>query len=82
MSIWLLVLRRSIPPVADGVKRTAEHPKRKNLRHVQVSPLVDREIEQKITGGGRVTAEEIRRALARLGKTEPEEGSNVQIVCY
>ncbi|NLW08821.1 MAG: RNA-binding protein [Firmicutes bacterium] len=68
--------------VADGVKRTAEHPKRKNLRHVQVSPLVDREIEQKITGGGRVTAEEIRRALARLGKTEPEEGSNGQRGCY
>ncbi|NLY89564.1 MAG: RNA-binding protein [Firmicutes bacterium] len=60
--------------VADGVKRTPARLKRKNLRHLQVSPLVDREIEQKITGGGRVTAEDIRRALARLRKTEPEEG--------
>jgi large subunit ribosomal protein L14e len=60
--------------VADGVKRTPARLKRKNLRHVQVSPLVDREIEQRVTGGGRVTAEDIRRALARLGKTQPEEG--------
>lgn len=62
--------------VADGVKRTPARVKRKNLRHVRVSPLVDREIEEKITGGGRVTAEDIHRALARIEKTEPEEGGN------
>jgi len=61
--------------VADGVKRTPERPKKKNLRHVKVSPLVDREIEKKITGGGRVTGEDIHQALVRI-KKGPEEGGN------
>lgn len=54
--------------VADGVKRTPEHPKKKNLRHVKVYPVVDREIEKKITSGRRVTGEEICQALARMEK--------------
>ncbi len=54
--------------VADGVKRTPERPKKKNLRHVKVYPVVDQEIEKKIASGRRVTSEEICQALARMEK--------------
>jgi len=59
--------------VADGVNRTAQHPKKKNRRHLSVSPFVDEEIEAKLREGGRVTDEEIASAIRRW-EEKAEEG--------
>lgn len=59
--------------VADGSGRLIKRPKRKNLKHVRISMLVDEEIEEKLTAGRQVSDDDLRRSLQRL-REETEKG--------
>ncbi len=52
--------------VADGHKRTAAAPKKKNLRHLVLHHQVAWEIEQKLAAGETPGDVEVRAALAEL----------------
>lgn len=53
--------------VADGVLRPFRRPKKKNIKHVMVSGVVEVEIEEKISTGQQVSDDELRRALEENG---------------
>src|SRR5690554_1626020 len=59
--------------VADGVNRSGQRPKKKNIKHLTVSTLVDEVIEEKLTTGRHVTDEEITSTLRRW-EEKAEEG--------
>jgi|SRR5690554_2366332 len=59
--------------VADGVYQKLAKGKKKNLKHVRVSFLVDQTLEEKLRRGQEVTDDEIRGVLQNLGE-RPEEG--------
>lgn len=59
--------------VADGVNRSGQQPKKKNIKHLILSTLVDEVIEEKLTTGRRVTDEEITSAIRRW-EEKAEEG--------
>lgn len=50
--------------LADGKLRTVEKPKRKKLRHVDVTRFASEEIAQKLTGGFRLQNAELRKFIA------------------
>jgi ribosomal protein L14E/L6E/L27E len=66
--------------LADGMTRTVDHPKRKNLRHLTVHPIVARELGERLASGGRPSNQELRRYLAALSdarQAQPKEGDSV-----
>jgi len=54
--------------VADGLRRKLEKPKRKNLRHLLITPRVITEVEEKLTKGIRLNNAELRRRLNEAGQ--------------
>lgn len=59
--------------LANGRERPLKRPKKKNLRHVEISLWVDRFIEEQLHSGREVSDEEIRNSLNRC-QYELEEG--------
>ncbi len=49
--------------IADGDLRTKDHPKKKKLKHLKLSPQVLDGIAMKLKGGARVFDAEIRSAI-------------------
>ncbi|MBI4278806.1 MAG: KOW domain-containing RNA-binding protein [Armatimonadetes bacterium] len=63
--------------VADGHRRPAERPKKKNVKHLAVHEVV-LALRRKLAEGGRVSDEELRAALAAASGEDafrPEGGS-------
>jgi len=50
--------------IADGKGRRYEKPKRKKNRHLKIEDKADSFINDKLTGNGKITNNEIRRYLA------------------
>lgn len=59
--------------LANGKERTLSRPKKKNIRHVEISLWVDHVIEERFNTKKAVTDEEIRASLHRW-ENESEEG--------
>lgn len=65
--------------IADGAARTIDRPKRKNLRHLTVHPIVARELSERLASGGRPSNQELRRYLSALSdarQAQPKEGDS------
>ncbi|NLC38716.1 MAG: RNA-binding protein [Clostridia bacterium] len=52
--------------LADGEQRKVQCPKRKNIKHVQVTKARDSEIQEKLSAGQPISNLEVRGAIARL----------------
>lgn len=61
------VLNQSFVRVVDGDLRRVEAPKKKNVLHLLACPQVAEELALKLSEGRRVTNEEVRKALEKLG---------------
>lgn len=59
--------------LADGKRRRAEKPKRKKNKHVRLEGKANDLIAAKLTGGGKATNNEIRRALAQYAADREEK---------
>lgn len=55
--------------LANGKDRTAEHPKRKNRKHVRKVARIDSLVVRKIHSGDKVLNSELRSALAAFRRT-------------
>ena len=63
--------------IADGDKRTFNHPKKKNINHIEFLECVSQDVRDLIVQTGRVTSVKLRYALAKFleNNTEgPREG--------
>jgi len=60
--------------IADGKGRRLEKPKRKKNKHIKIENNVGGQIAQKLTGGEKVTNNEIRRALAAYADEHISQG--------
>lgn len=56
--------------LADGKTRTAEHPKRKNCKHVRKAARIDSLVVSKIHSGDKVLNSELRRMLAEFRQSQ------------
>lgn len=56
--------------LADGKRRTAEKPKRKNRRHVRKAARIDSLVVRKIHSGDKVLNSELRKELAVFRQSE------------
>ncbi|MCI8342485.1 MAG: RNA-binding protein [Firmicutes bacterium] len=53
--------------LADGKKRTLEHPKRKKNKHVQKTNYICEEIRDRLINNGYLLNSDIRKALKNFG---------------
>lgn len=60
--------------LANGRERPFKRPKKKNIRHVEISLCVDRLIEERMINEEEISNEDIRHSLYRWQK-ELEEGA-------
>jgi len=60
--------------LADGKGRRAEKPKRKKNKHLKLEDKVEGTITAKLLSGGKVTNNEIRRALADYAEAREDKG--------
>ena len=60
--------------IGDGKNRRLEKPKRKNNKHLKLEDRIDEEIATRLVEGGKVTNNEIRKALAQYTEAYGEEG--------
>lgn len=60
--------------LADGKGRRVDKPKRKKNKHLEFADRADDPIAAKLTGGEKVTNNEIRRELARHCAANCDEG--------
>lgn len=60
--------------VADGLRRSASAPKRKNLRHVWVHDAVHEGLASQLRTGKRLLDSDVRTALMELMRKEEEVG--------
>lgn len=59
--------------IADGVTRKFDHPKRKNLLHLELQNEISEIVVQSLNETGRVTNGKLRHALAKYNQTlKPE----------
>lgn len=59
--------------VADGVKHPIARPKKKNLKHVKISMMIAKEVEESILNGELITDSQIISVIKKM-KNELEEG--------
>jgi large subunit ribosomal protein L14e len=59
--------------VSDGHYHPRSKPKKKNIKHLQITMMVDKKIEEAILRGEAVTDSDIIKAIRRM-KNELEEG--------
>jgi ribosomal protein L14E/L6E/L27E len=60
--------------LADGKSRKIGKPKRKNNKHLKLEEKINNPIAGKLISGGKVTNNEIRRALAQYTEDRGERG--------
>jgi len=60
------ILNESFVRVVDGEKRKLESPKRKNIKHLKVHPVVAASLAEKFKAGERVTDGEVCQAINGL----------------
>ena len=60
--------------IADGKGRRFEKPKRKKNKHLRLEGKIDSLTAEKLTGGGKLTNNELRRALAGYAAENCNEG--------
>ena len=60
--------------LADGKRRRIEKPKRKKNKHIELEDKLAGQVAEKLIEGGKVTNNEIRRALAALLTAEEKGG--------
>lgn len=51
--------------VVDGINKTLEKPKKKNIRHVRRMNYIDPEIDARLNGTDSLNNEDIRKAIGR-----------------
>ncbi|GIP41474.1 50S ribosomal protein L14 [Paenibacillus sp. J31TS4] len=59
--------------IADGDKRKADQPKKKNLLHLQLEDAVSSEVVSSLTETGRVTNGKLRYALTKFAASRQTE---------
>lgn len=62
--------------IADGDLRRVEKPKKKKIKHLELTGEVAETIGEKLKGNARITNPEVRKALA-VHKGDSEKGSNL-----
>lgn len=62
------VLNETFVRVVDGDCRKIDNPKKKNLRHVQLFPIIAKEFQQRVSRGEYVDNAEVRRVIDNLAK--------------
>ena len=60
--------------LVDGKSRKTEKPKRKKNKHLRFDGKADSQIAAKLSGGGKVTNNEIRRELAQYAARHDDGG--------
>jgi len=60
--------------IADGRGRRIDKPKMKKHKHLKVEDKADGLIAEKLTSGGKVTNNDIRKALAQFAADREEKG--------
>ena len=58
--------------LADGKRRTLEHPKKKKQKHVQKTNIICEAIREKLLHDGYLLNAEIAKALKEFGRNEKE----------
>lgn len=58
--------------VADGVYRPVSKPKRKNIRHLMMTRIVDKYLSKRLLEGTGVSNEEVREALKASNNAKSE----------
>lgn len=58
--------------VADGKQRKIHQPKRKNIKHVKATQLIDGEIRTRMENGSKITNQTLRRAIIELWSSYQE----------
>ncbi|MDO7788903.1 KOW domain-containing RNA-binding protein [Desulforamulus aquiferis] len=59
--------------VTDGEYRGIEKPKRKNVRHLKIWPIVSESMAEKLAGNIRLTNNDIMSSLAEMQRSIQEE---------
>ncbi|MCM3703468.1 KOW domain-containing RNA-binding protein [Paenibacillus macerans] len=59
--------------IADGDKRKFDQPKRKNVQHLELLPMVSSEVVHSLQESGRVTNAKLRHAVLVYLKSESSE---------
>ena len=70
--------------IADGKGRRIEKPKRKKNKHLEFENKLDGQIADKLTGGEKVTNNEVRRTLAQYFAEREEsctQADKAETVC-
>lgn len=60
--------------LADGKRRRAENPKRKNRKHVSIVARTDSRVASKLRQGDKVTNSELRKELAACRRSGQNQG--------
>lgn len=62
--------------LADGINKLVEKPKKKNKKHIQITHIMDNQIETKFSQNQILTDEDVKEAIARYkaNVSEVEEG--------
>ncbi|GAA0137976.1 hypothetical protein YSY43_48170 [Paenibacillus sp. YSY-4.3] len=55
--------------IADGNKRKFDQPKRKNVQHLELSPIISSEVVHSLQESGRVTNAKLRHAVHAFVKS-------------
>lgn len=62
--VVIRVIDEHFVEICDGDLRRLEKPKRKRIKHLNITAEMAQGIEEKLKSGGRITNAEIRKALA------------------
>jgi len=77
------ILDEKYVAIADGDLRRIDRPKKKNIKHLQVTQHIAAEISHKLQRGERVKNRELRAAIAALvgadGAQEPEPVAKARV---
>ncbi|MDW7674587.1 MAG: KOW domain-containing RNA-binding protein [Bacillota bacterium] len=60
------ILDESFVYLVDGNLRKLKSPKRKNIKHVQATNIIAKELQQKLLNGDRIDDEGIRQLIVEL----------------
>lgn len=58
--------------IADGHKRKFDHPKRKNIQHLELLPFISSEVADSMAEAGRVTNAKLRFAIRKYTERKGE----------
>lgn len=58
--------------IADGDQRKVDRPKRKNVLHIRLMPMVDADVAEQLASGKKVTNANLRYAVRRFLAERPQ----------